>query len=187
MPQLILSTYLFVAVSQADLRYAMCVKMETKKNVKINQTKHVIFTLDDEEFGLDIMLVNAIEKYTDLIPISNAPSYIRGIINLRGGVIPVFSLRKKFGLAEKETDDDTKLIITKSNDILLAYEVDAVKEILVIPAESVGEAPAIVKSIHTSYIRCVASINSRMIILLNHDKILSLKEQENIQNLMESL
>ncbi len=159
-------------------------KMETTKNVQTNQTKQVIFTLGDEEFGLDIMLVNAIEKYTDLIPIPNAPAYIRGIINLRGEVIPVFSLRRKFGLPEKEMDDNTKLIITKSNSIYLAYEVDAVKEILEIPAEEISETPAIIKSIHTSYIQCVANINGRMILLLNHNGILSSKEQENIQSLM---
>lgn len=160
--------------------------METKKSVQTNQTKQVIFTLGDEEFGLDIMLVNAIEKYTDLIPIPNAPSYIRGIINLRGDVIPVFSLRRKFGLAEKEMDDNTKLIITKSNDIFLAYEVDAVKEILEIPVENISETPAIVKSIQTSYIQSVANINGRMILLLNHNGILSTKEQESIQSIMSN-
>ncbi|MGB8452254.1 MAG: chemotaxis protein CheW [Anaerocolumna sp.] len=158
--------------------------METVENVQTNQIKQVIFTLGGEEFGLDIMLVNAIEKYTDLIPIPNAPSYIRGIINLRGEVIPVFSLRRKFGLAEKKMDDNTKLIITKSNDIFLAYEVDAVKEILEISAENISETPAIVKSLHTSYIQCVANINGRMILLLNHNGILSVKEQESIQSLM---
>lgn len=158
--------------------------METKTNAQTKQTKQVIFTLGEEEYGLDIMLVNAIEKYTDFVPIPNAPSYIRGIINLRGEVIPVFSLRRKFGLAEKEMDDNTKLIITKSNDIFLAYEVDAVKEILEIPAENISETPAIVKSIQTSYIQCVANINGRMILLLNHNGILSLKEQESIQSLM---
>lgn len=157
--------------------------MDTMKNVKTNQTKQVIFTLGGEEFGLDIMLVNAIEKYTDFTPIPNAPSYIRGIINLRGEVIPVFSLRTKFGLADKEMDDNTKLIITKSNGIFLAYEVDMVKEILEIPAENISDTPVIVKSIQTSYIQCVANINGRMILLLNHDGILSVKEQESIQNL----
>ncbi len=159
--------------------------METKTSVQTNQTKQVIFTLGDEEFGLDIMIVNAIEKYTELIPIPNAPSYIRGIINLRGDVIPVYSLRRKFGLAEKETDDNTKLIITRSNGIYLAYEVDAVKEILEIPAENISETPAIVKSLETSYIKNVANINGRMVLLLDHNGILSTKEQENIQSLLE--
>lgn len=158
--------------------------METQKAMQTKQTKQVIFTLGDEEYGLDIMLVNAIEKYIDLVHVPNAPSCIRGIINLRGDVIPVFSLRRKFGLADKEMDDNTKLIITKSNNILMAYEVDAVKEILEIPAEDISDTPAIVKSANTAYIKCVANIGGRMILLLNHDGILSSQEQEKIESLM---
>lgn len=160
--------------------------METKTSAQTKPTKQVIFTLGDEEYGLDIMLVNAIEKYTDFVPIPNAPSYIRGIINLRGDVIPVYSLRRKFGLAEKEMDDNTKLIVTKSNGILMAYEVDAVKEIIEIPAENLIETPPIVKSIQTSYIQCVANLSGRMIVLLDHNGILSLSEQESIQELLEN-
>ena len=148
------------------------------------QTKQVIFTLDGEEFGFDIMIVNAIEKYTDLIPVPNAPSYIRGIMNLRGDVIPIFSLRKKFNLQEKEIDEDTKLIITKSNGVLMAFEVDGVKEIIEIPTNSISETPAIVKSLDTTYIQSVANLNGRMILLLNHNGILTSKEQEKIESLV---
>lgn len=150
------------------------------------QTKQVIFTLDGEEFGFDIMIVNAIEKYTDLIPVPNAPSYIRGIMNLRGDVIPIFSLRKKFNLQEKPIDEDTKLIITKSNGVLMAFEVDGVKEIIEIPAESITETPTIVMSLDTSYIQSVANLNGRMILLLNHNGILSSKEQEKIESLIST-
>ncbi len=163
--------------------------METKQAVQTNQTKltkQVIFTLGDEEYGLDIMLVNAIEKYTDMVRIPNAPSYISGIINLRGDVIPVFSLRRKFGLPDKEIDDNSKLIVTKSKGILMAYEVDAVKEIIEIGSEYLSETPVIVKSSNTAYIKCVANIKGRMILLLDHDGILSAKEKENIENLISN-
>ena len=148
--------------------------------------KQVIFTLGKEEYGLDIMLVNAIQKYTDIVPIPNAPSYVRGIINLRGDVIPVYSLRRKFGLGDKEIDENSKLIITKSDNILLAYEVDEVKEIMEIEAGNISEIPVIVKSNDTAYIKCVANINGRMILLLDHDGLLSSKEKENIENLMSN-
>jgi len=148
------------------------------------KTKQVIFTLDGEEFGFDIMVVNAIEKYTDLIQVPNAPSYIRGIMNLRGDVIPVYSLRKKFNLQEKAIDENTKLIITKSNGVLMAFEVDGVKEIIEIPTGSISETPTIVKSLDTSYIQSVANLNGRMILLLNHNGILSSKEQEKIESLI---
>jgi len=154
--------------------------------IKSAQTKQVIFALGDEEYGLDIMIVNAIEKNTDIVRVPNGPECIKGIINLRGDVIPVYSLRKKFGLKEKEIDENTKLVITKSNNIMMAYEVDAVKEIIEIPDESISETPIIVKGKNTSYIKSIANINGRMIILLDHNGILTEKEQENIELLMEN-
>ncbi len=154
--------------------------------IKSAQSKQVIFTLENEEYGLDIMIVNAIEKYTDIVRVPNGPECIKGIINLRGEVIPVYSLRKKFGLEEKAIDENTKLVITKSNNIMMAYEVDAVKEIIEIPDESVSETPVIVKSKNTTYIKSIANINGRMIILLDHNGILTDKEQENIELLMEN-
>lgn len=163
--------------------------MEMKQTVQTKQTKltkQVIFTLGDEEYGLDIMLVNAIEKYTDMVKIPNAPSYISGIINLRGDVIPVFSLRRKFGLPDKTIDENSKMIITKSNGILMAYEVDAVKEIMEIPSEELNETPVIVKNKNTAYIKCVANISGRMILLLDHDGILSLNEKESIEDLLNN-
>lgn len=160
--------------------------MEISQALKSKQIKQVIFTLGNEEYGLDIGLVNAIEKYTDIVRIPNAPSYIRGIINLRGDVIPVFSLRKKFGMPDKAVDAEAKLIITKSNGILIAYEVDSVKEIIELSPETISETPVLIRSSNTTYIQNVANINGRMILLLNHNGILSDVEQEKIGTLLVS-
>jgi purine-binding chemotaxis protein CheW len=163
--------------------------IQTKQEVQkknTDQLKQVIFTLGEEEYGLDIMLVNAIEKYSDMVRVPNAPTFIQGIINIRGEVIPVYSLRKKFGLPERETDENSKLIITKSNDIMMAFAVDSVNEILEIPAEKLNDTPMIVKSNSTAYIKCVANINGRMILLLDHNGILSSNEQESIESLMSN-
>lgn len=157
---------------------------DQKKNT--DQLKQVIFTLGEEEYGLDIMLVNAIEKYSDMVRVPNAPAYILGIINIRGEVIPVYCLRKKFGLPEKKIDENSKLIITKSNGIIMAFAVDSVNEILEIPSEKLNETPIIVKSNSTAYIKCVANINGRMILLLDHNGILSSNEQESIESLMSN-
>ncbi|BCN29657.1 chemotaxis protein CheW [Anaeromicropila herbilytica] len=151
----------------------------------MNETKQVIFKLDDEEYGLDIMNVNAIEKYTNIVRVPNASKFIQGIINLRGDVIPVYSLRTKFGLQSKKTNEDTKLIITKSNEMLIAFEVDSVAEILEIENENISAAPSIVKSVDTAYIDKVANLEGRMIILLDLGRILSDSEKDSIEKMLE--
>lgn len=143
----------------------------------MDNTKQVIFKLGNEEFGLGILYVKAIEKYMDIVPIPNAPSYIEGIINLRGDVIPVYSLRSKFGLPKKSVDDDTKLIVTKSKDIMMAFEVDSVNEIVEIPESNIHEAPTIIRAESTAYINYVADVDKRLVVLLNLDGILSEAEK----------
>ena len=151
----------------------------------MNDTKQVIFKVGGEEYGLDIMLVNAIEKYTNVIKVPNSPECIKGIINLRGDVIPVFSLRKKFGLPEIPVTENTKLIVTKSKGLLLAYEVDVVQEIVEISGDKISEAPVIVKSDETNYIGSVANIDGHLIILLDQDGIISASEKEKIQEIIQ--
>lgn len=139
----------------------------------MDNTKQVIFKLGNQEFGLGILHVKAIEKYMDIVPIPNAPSYIEGIINLRGDVIPVYSLRSKFGLPKKTVDENTKLIVTKSKDVMMAFEVDSVNEIVEIAGSDIHEAPAIIRAESTAYINYVADVDKRLVVLLNLDGILS--------------
>lgn len=152
----------------------------------MEDTKYVIFKLAEEEYGLNIMYVNAIEKFTNISPVPNAPNYIEGIINLRGDVIPVYSLRTKFGLPEKPMDDNTKLIVTKIEDLLLAIQVDGVQEIVEIDSNDINETPGILKTTNTAYIGEVANMDGRMIILMNLDGLLSNSEQENIEEIIDN-
>lgn len=150
----------------------------------MKDTKQVIFSVGEEEYGLDIMLVNGIEKYTNVMKVPKSPECIKGIINLRKDVIPVYSLRRKFGLPEIQATENTKLIVTISNGVLLAYEVDEVKEIVEIPGEQISETPVIVRNDQTTYIGAVANLSGRMIILLNHDGIITGAEKESIQTMV---
>ncbi|HWT76170.1 MAG TPA: chemotaxis protein CheW, partial [Mobilitalea sp.] len=80
----------------------------------MKNTKQAIFQLGDESYGLDIMEVNTIEKFITVEQVSNSPKNMKGIIRLRGDIIPVYSLRRKFGLEDKEPDDESRYIITTS-------------------------------------------------------------------------
>lgn len=152
----------------------------------MEEAKHVIFKLEGEEYGFNIMYVNAIEKYINIIPVPNAPDYIEGMINLRGDVIPVYSFRKKFGLPEKKADDYTKLIITKISDMLLAFQVDSVEEIAELSPENINDIPRILTTANTAYIGNVANVDGRMIILMNLKGLLSDSEQKEIEEILNN-
>lgn len=147
-------------------------------------TKQVVFKLGEEEYGLDILIVNAIETYSGVVPVPNAPDYILGILNLRGDIIPVFSLRIKFGL-EEVTSETTQLIVIRTNDMIVGFKVDAVCGIEEFDANDLGEVPVIIRSEKTKYAKSVANKNGKMTILLDQDGILSDKEQESVINALK--
>ncbi len=151
----------------------------------MQSTKQAIFSLGDEEYGFDIMDVNIIEKVIPIEPVANAPKNLKGIIKLRGDVIPVYSLRRKFGMTDADSDEDTRFIITTSNDIQIAYEVDKMKEIVQFEQEQLYAVPSILESKDTTYMKSVTNVDDRLIVVLNHDGILSEEEQSKIKALVK--
>lgn len=147
--------------------------------------KQVIFKLGEEEYGMDISKINAIEKYTGVVPVPNAPSYILGILNLRGDVVPVYSLRKKFGMPEAARDDKTQLLVTKQDGMLVGYKVDSVSEIVELQEEELQEVPLIVRNSETSYAKGVANTSERMVLLLDNERILSAQEMERMKDIQQ--
>lgn len=149
--------------------------------------QQVIFKLDNEEYGLDIMKVNGIEKYHEVVKVPNSPEYIEGIINLRGEVLPIYSLRKKFSLSNKEADDETKIIVVFTNGVKVGFVVDSVQEILHIDLESIEEAPRLVTGISRKYIKSVAKQEDRMIILIDIDLIVSDEEKLELGEVLDEI
>ena len=146
--------------------------------------QQVIFRLDHEEYGLNIMQVNGIEKYQEVVKVPNAPKYIEGIINLRGEVLPIYSLRKKFNLELKEINDDTKIIVVNTNDMMIGFVVDSVTEILQIEEDTIEPAPKIVTGVNRKYIKSVAKQEGRMIILIDIDLIVSDEEKAELEEVV---
>ena len=147
----------------------------------MQSTKQAVFMLGDKEYGMDIMEVNIIEKFMNIEPVVSLPNNLKGIIKLRGDVIPVYSLRRKFGLEDTEPSDDTRFIITTSNGIQIAYEVDKMSEIVQFEEDQIFEVPSVIKSKDTSYMKLVTNIDDRLIVILDHDGILSEEEQNKIK------
>ena len=137
----------------------------------------VVFTLGGQKFGVDINLVQSIERQVDVVPVPNAMKYISGIVNLRGEVIPVMSLKKKFSM------DDT----AESKDMKIALEVDEVLEIGELNAEKIVDMPRLAKNEETEYLDRVASVDGDLVILLDINKILSEDEAQGVREFAEQM
>lgn len=147
--------------------------------------KPVIFKLNGEKYGIDITLVNGIEKEQHIVRVPNSPENIKGIINLRGTIIPVYDLAKKFH-APEISPEDSQLIITKIGEMLLAVEVEGVDEIFDIPASSISEVPKIIQGGRTSYIQEIAKVEEELIIILDVGSLLSEEEQKDVEEFVNA-
>lgn len=150
-------------------------------------TQQIIFKVNGGEYGLDVSRVNAIETLNDIVAVPNAANHILGIINLRGDVLPVYSLRTKFGLQEEPVNAQTKIIVTTSNGVPIAFKVDEVKEIIDCPDDKLSEFPSIARTCETAYVDMVANHDGRLILLLNQDKLMKEEEAEAISQFVSDL
>ena len=132
----------------------------------------VTFTLRNEEYAVDILNVQEINRITEITQVPNAPFYVEGVINLRGKVMPVINLRKKFGLEDKETDDTSRIIIMDIQGITNGLVVDSVSEVLRLPMDIVEPPPPMSSDISSNFIKGVAKLEDRLIILIDIDKLL---------------
>lgn len=131
----------------------------------------VSFKLGDEEFGIDILKVQEINRMVEITKVPQAPHFCEGVINLRGKVIPVIDLRLKFTMEVKERDKDSRIIVCDVNGVVIGMIVDAVEEVLRIPGSTVEPAPDVVTSVNSDYIKGVAKLDKRLLILLDIGKV----------------
>ena len=141
---------------------------ENKTNIK----QFVIFSLEGEEYGIEILRVKEIKEMIRITRVPKAPHYVRGVINLRGEVIPIVDLRKKFNLEKRIDNDSTRIIIVAVEEITVGLVVDTSSEVIGIMIKDIEEAPETVGSFEQGYISGIGKVGSRLIILLNIDKIL---------------
>lgn len=144
----------------------------------------VTFNLVGEEFGLPILDVREIIRMVEVTPVPHSPDFVEGVINLRGQILPVIDLRKRFNLESSVADDDTRIVVVEINKNLIGLIVDGVNEVLRIPSETVNPAPQIVSSgIGAEYIQGIAHYNEKMIILVDLERVFSGDEMENLANI----
>ncbi|RJQ55771.1 MAG: chemotaxis protein CheW [Nitrospiraceae bacterium] len=132
----------------------------------------VTFSLDQEVYAVDILNVQEINRITGITKVPNAANYMEGVINLRGKVIPVINLRKKFGLQNKEVDDSSRTIIMDIQGVTYGLMVDSVSEVLRIPSDVVEPPPPLASGMAGMFIKGIAKLENRLIILVNIDKLM---------------
>jgi purine-binding chemotaxis protein CheW len=139
--------------------------------------KYLTFKLGAEEYGLEILKVQEIIKMMDITKVPRTPEFVRGVINLRGKVIPVVDLRLKFGMAAKETTDKTCVIVAQvanaGGTVTMGTIVDEVSEVLDIMAEQIEPAPEFGTTVNTDFILGMGKVAKKVIMLLDIDKVLS--------------
>ena len=144
----------------------------------------VVFNIGPDEFGVEIMNVQEIIRITNITKIPQASGYVKGIINLRGRIIVVINLNVIMGVEGKEHDENTRIIVADIGETVMGFIVDSVSEVIRLPSNSVESAPAVIANkVGTEYVRGVGKMEDRLLILLDLDKILSVKELHNINTI----
>jgi len=143
---------------------------------EVNQ--QVTFSLGKEEYGIEITKVQEIIGYQGFTRVPNVPDFIKGVINLRGTVVPVVDLRKKFEMEEKEYTKFTVIIILEALERIMGIIVDAISDVVSLTEQDIQDAPSFTVNVRTDFIKGMGKKGEKLIILLDMDKVLSQEELE---------
>lgn len=154
-----------------------------EEKVLVEEMKVIVFRLGDEEYGVDVDQVRSIERLQHITRVPRTASFIKGVINLRGVVTPIIDLRTRFDLEELEPTDSTRIIIVAVDEIEVGLIVDAANDVIDIHQDIVEPPPEVVGGIEAAYLRGIAKLDNRLLILLNLDKVLSAEELHQIKEL----
>lgn len=155
--------------------------METGKSEREQEILQLVtFHVGDEEFGVEILEVREINRMMEITRVPHAPDFVEGVINLRGQVIPVVDLRKRFGLQAVERDKSARIVVVELGDRVVGFLVDSVNEVLRVPRNLVEPPPPIVGGIDAAYIEAVVKLEDRLLILLDLRKLLSRGEAQEL-------
>jgi purine-binding chemotaxis protein CheW len=153
--------------------------MAIKKKTQIRQELQVVgFYIGEDEYALSINKVREIQPMTDIRKVPKAPPFVEGVINLRGHIVPIIDLRKRFDLTQEEAKPSDKILIVELDKNLVGMIVDNVSEVMRFYTDEIEKTPPMFSAnIDSQYIQGVAKLNEKLIILLDIEKLLSFEEQ----------
>jgi len=154
-----------------------------------NQTKddqvlqYVTFRLDDETYGINVMQIQEVLRYSEIAPVPGSPDYVLGIINLRGNVVTVIDTRRRFGLNDADITDASRIVVMESADQVMGILVDSVAEVVYLKSSEIETAPNVGSEESARFIQGVCNKNGELIILVEFDKMLTDHEWADISTL----
>lgn len=146
----------------------------------------VVFDLANEHYGVDIAAVEGIIKIQAITNVPRAPQFVEGVTNLRGKVLPVIDLRKRFGLPPEEATKNTRIVVVEMNGAAVGMIVDGVSEVLRVSPDAVEPPSPIVATVDSAFIKGIAKVGERLVILLDLGKVLSTRESASLHSLQSA-
>ena len=137
----------------------------------------VVCELADEHYGLDIARVFEIIRHQSITPVPRAPVFVKGVINLRGRIIPVVDLRCRFAMPETEPTKETRIVVAESGSTRVGLIVDSVSEVLMLQLAAVEPTPEVAAGADSEYLRGIAKLGDRLVLLLELDGLFDVEEQ----------
>lgn len=141
-------------------------------------SEYLTFTLGNEEYGIDILKVQEIRGYDPVTHIANAPEFIKGVINLRGVIVPIIDMRIKFKVGEPTYHEFTVVIIMNVLERIIGMVVDGVSDVVALTAEQIKPSPEMGAAMDTDYITGLGTVNDQMLILVDIEKLMSSEEMQ---------
>ncbi|UVM48902.1 MULTISPECIES: chemotaxis protein CheW [unclassified Pseudomonas] len=143
----------------------------------------VTFKLDNETYGINVMRVQEVLRYTEIAPVPGAPSYVLGIINLRGNVVTVIDTRQRFGLGTVDVSDNTRIVIIEADKQVVGIMVDSVAEVVYLRQSEIETAPNVGNEESAKFIQGVCNKNNELLILVELDKMMSEEEWSELESI----
>lgn len=156
---------------------------EAKGAVEDPVLQWVTFRLDNETYGINVMQVQEVLRYTEIAPVPGAPPYVLGIINLRGNVVTVIDTRLRFGLSQTQTNDQTRIVIIETENQVVGILVDAVAEVVYLRQSEIETTPNVGNEETAKFIQGVCHKNEELLILVDLEKMMSDEEWSDLGNL----
>lgn len=147
------------------------------------EKQFIVFKLGEEEYGVEILQVQTIERMLPITRVPHAPEFVEGVSNLRGSVVPIIDLRKRLDLEPKEPTNESRIITVKMGELMVGMIVDAASDVVKVPTSAIEPPPSVIGGVEANYLEGVAKLEDRLLILLKLSEVLKKEEVQQLKNI----